>query len=438
MLIENILSKPVKRIIHSERFRQIFRTIDLPEQISDVTSINKRNEQAAAASNLDPAIVDRIWSSVENLYGTGYYPALHFCLRHRGKIILDRAIGHASGNGPGASPDSRKVLAKPATPICLFSSSKAITAALIHKAAEEGYLNLLDPISYYIPEFAKHGKHRITIYQLLCHRAGIPGVEEGTPRDIIFDHEACLELLCNAEPIDQHGRKQAYHAVTSGYILRELIKRTTGMDIQEYWKQKFKIPMNFKVFDYGADDVTFARMSKDVATGARLPKVLDKYFEKVLGSGLDDAMKLVTERRFFSEPIASANMVATAEEVSRFYQMLLDEGQYKGRSIMDPLTVDHLTWETGPHKLDNQLKVPLRFTPGMMMGGSPYGIYGPNTTRAFGHLGLLNILTWADPDREIAVALMTSGKPFLAHNIPSLLILLNNIGKIPTALVTAD
>lgn len=210
------------------------------------------------------------------------------------------------------------------------------------------------------------------------------------------------------------------------------------MDIQEYWKQKFKIPMNFKVFDYGADDVTFARMSKDVATGARLPKVLDKYFEKVLGSGLDDAMKLVTERRFFSEPIASANMVATAEEVSRFYQMLLDEGQYKGRSIMDPLTVDHLTWETGPHKLDNQLKVPLRFTPGMMMGGSPYGIYGPNTTRAFGHLGLLNILTWADPDREIAVALMTSGKPFLAHNIPSLLILLNNIGKIPTALVTAD
>ena len=98
---------------------------------------------------------------------------------------------------------------------------------------------------------------------------------------------------------------------------------------------------------------------------------------------------------------------------------------------MDSLTVDHLTWETGPHKFDNQLKLPMRFTPGMMMGGSPVGIFGRNSSNAFGHLGLLNILTWADPDRDISVALLTSGKPILAHNLPSLLRLVSKVTAIP-------
>lgn len=430
-ILQRLIATGSRQFTGSDRFRRLFRTVELTDDLRNVTTIDSRSEQAADSSGLDPEIVAGIWPAIEKLYTTGYYPAIHFCLRHKGKILFNRSIGHASGNSPGDDSDSEKILATPSTPACLFSSSKAITAALVHKAAEEGYLNLLDPISHYIPEFARHGKGRITIYQMLCHRAGIPGVEVGTSPDIIFDHQACMELLCNAKPLDQYGRKQAYHAVTSGYILRELLERSTGMDIGSYWNEKFKTPMGFKVFDYGADDAVYARMSRDSATGLRLPGLLDKYFERSIGSGLDDALELISDRRFFEQPIASANMVATAEEVSAFYQMLLDQGRYKRRTIMNPLTVDHLTWETGPHRLDNQLKVPMRFTPGMMMGGSPVGIFGRNSANAFGHLGLLNILTWADPDRDISVALITTGKPFLAHNIPSLFKVLSCVSAIP-------
>jgi CubicO group peptidase (beta-lactamase class C family) len=431
--IRSIVDKQVHQWVRSPGFRRFFRTIELPESLEDVTTRDKRSELAADVTDLDPQLVATIWSAVENLYATAYYPAIHFCLRHKGKILLNRSIGHSSGNEPGVLDAGNKILAKPSTPACLFSSSKAITAALVHKAAEEGYLNLLDPISHYIPEFGRQGKDRITIYQLLCHRAGIPGVEPGTPADIIFDHQACVDLLCNAKPIDEFGRKQAYHAVTGGYILREILERTTGKDIRVYWDEKFKTPMGFKVFDYGADDAVYASMSRDAATGARLPGLLDKFFEKSIGSGLDDAMALVSERRFFSEPIPSANMVTTAEEVSRFYQMLLDQGKHKRRNILDPLTVHRLTWETGPHKFDNQLKVPMRFTPGMMMGASPYGIFGRNSTNAYGHLGLLNTLTWADPDRQISVAMITTGKPVIAHNLPSLLRVLNAVTAIPVS-----
>lgn len=429
--IRPIINSGLDNVVSSSAFQRFFRTIELPERLADVTSIDHKSEVPAHATGLLPETVESIWTAVENLYSTAYYPAIHFCLRHKGKVLLNRAIGHASGNCPGDGPDVDKVLVTPETPICLYSSSKAVTAALVHKAAEQGHLNLLDPISHYIPEFGAHGKDRTTIYQLLCHRAGIPGVKAGTPVEVIYDHQACLKLLCEAESTDQHGRKQAYHAVTGGFILRELIERATGMDMRQYWNKTFKTPMGFKVFDFGATDAVFESMSRDAATGARLPGLLDKYVENVLGGGFDQVLEVITDRRFFIDPIPSANMVATAEEVSRFYQMLLDLGKYKRRRIMDPLTVDHLTWETGPHKFDNQLKLPMRFTPGMMMGGSPIGIFGRNSSNAFGHLGLLNILTWADPDRDISVALLTSGKPILAHNLPSLLRLVSKVTSIP-------
>ena len=40
-------------------------------------------------------------------------------------------------------------------------------------------------------------------------------------------------------------------------------------------------------------------------------------------------------------------------------------------------------------------------------------LYGPDTDHAFGHLGFTNIVAWADPERELSAALITSGKPLL-------------------------
>ena len=40
-------------------------------------------------------------------------------------------------------------------------------------------------------------------------------------------------------------------------------------------------------------------------------------------------------------------------------------------------------------------------------------LYGRDTDHAFGHLGLINIMGWADPERGISGGLITSGKPIL-------------------------
>ena len=39
--------------------------------------------------------------------------------------------------------------------------------------------------------------------------------------------------------------------------------------------------------------------------------------------------------------------------------------------------------------------------------------WGPDTFNAFGHVGFINVMGWADPERRITVGLMTSGKPLL-------------------------
>jgi len=82
------------------------------------------------------------------------HPALQLCVRRHGEVVLDRAIGHARGNGPDDDRDSEKVLVTTDTPFCVFSASKAMTAMVVHKLHERGLLDVNDTVAEYIPEYA--------------------------------------------------------------------------------------------------------------------------------------------------------------------------------------------------------------------------------------------------------------------------------------------
>jgi len=55
----------------------------------------------------------------------------------------------------------------------------------------------------------------------------------------------------------------------------------------------------------------------------------------------------------------------------------------------------------------------MRYGLGFMLGGERLSFYGPGTPAAFGHLGFTNVLAYADPERELSVAFMNTGKPFI-------------------------
>ncbi|MGI9292796.1 MAG: serine hydrolase domain-containing protein [Pseudomonadales bacterium] len=415
-------------------YSKLFNTIDVADNIASVTTIDGKGEVQPTTVGLSQVAAANIWQAVENLYATGYYPALLFCLRRDGEIVFNRAIGHTTGNGPHDTEDTRKVLATPATPSCLFSASKPMSAMVAHKLEEQGKLNMLNPISHYIPEFGTHGKEKTTIFHLLSHRAGIPMVEGIDDIRVIFDHEYCLQRLCDTKPVASNNRDQAYHAVTSGIILDEIVRRVTGKDMRTLWRQYFKTPMGFKTFDYGATAAVQKKLADQNLTGMQNRHILDPIMKGMIGGTLGDVVELLDEPQFYQSVIPSANMFATAEEASRFYDMLLNDGKWRGKTILQPETIHRATMEAGPHMWDKTIGIPLRFSQGFMLGGERFGMYGPGSEQAFGHLGLINNMVWADPERKISVALLLTGMPLLATNMPAYVRLLwavaNNCPKV--------
>lgn len=408
-------------------YRKLFRTVEVGEDLDGVLDIDRASEVEPALASLDSDDKDAIWEAVENLYRSGVYPLLGFCLRRRGEIVINRALGEADEGRP-ASVD---------TPVCLFSASKAVSAVLVHLLAEQGELNLLDPVSYYIPRFAARGKGSISILQLLAHRGGVPNIPSNTDLDLLFDHDAALAMICEAEPLDHQGRIQAYHAITSGFVIDELIRVTTGMNARQYLERYISKPMGMRYFSYGLGKKQRALAARNVVTGLH-SKLADKALASVLGTDPAAAVALTNDERFFDAVIPSANLYATAEEVSRFYQMLLNHGEWEGKRILQPLTVHRATRTIGKTELDKSLMLPMRYSAGFMLGGEPYGIYGKQCQYAYGHLGYANIFCWADPQRDISVALVNSGKPVIGPHIKSLPALLGILSDACTALVDME
>jgi CubicO group peptidase (beta-lactamase class C family) len=64
-----------------------------------------------------------------------------------------------------------------------------------------------------------------------------------------------------------------------------------------------------------------------------------------------------------------------------------------------------------------------------MLGNPRFGLFGSDNEEAFGHVGFSNVFTWADPERRIAVALLTTGKPVVSLHVVPLFALLIEVGR---------
>ena len=388
----------------------------------EVTSVDP-GEADPRDLGLSRRVVEDIWRSVVDFYKTGLHPSLALCLRYQGQIVINRTIGHARGNRPGRWGEEEAVLATPKTLYNLFSASKAVTAMLIHHLDDQGLVHLDDAVAEYIPEFARHGKEFITVKHVLTHRAGIPTVPgETIDLEMLTDPGEIIRVLCDAHPTFIAGRRLAYHAITGGFILGEIIRRVTGKEIRDYLTEAVREPLGMETFNYGVPEARIPDLAEEVFTGPVPPKPLGWLLSRALGAGMDEVVDLANDPRFLTGVVPAGNVIGTAEEVCRFFEVLLREGQLNGARVFDRRTVRRATLEQSYLELDTIIMLPVRYGAGFMLGGDYLSFYGLGTPRAFGHLGLSNILAWADPERDISVALLNNGKPFIT---PELLLWLN-------------
>ena len=417
------------RPIYEPLRRLAIESADVPDDLAAVTAVARDEECDPSRVGMTRDGVDAIWRAVERVYATGMHPGISMVLRRHGRIVLKRAIGHARGNGPGDAGE-RPVPMTPDTPVCLFSASKAMAAMTVHLLSEQKALSLLDPVSHYVPAFGQNGKRDITIYQLLCHKAGIPTIPTrglDVP-ELLLDPRAILDLIYRTEP-DQPGRHHAYHALTAGFVIADLVEKVSGESFRAFFRRHVSEPMGLETLDFGARGRTLSRVARNYVTGFRFDAGADLYLKRAIGAPLRHAVEISNDPRYYRAVIPAGNGVGTADECSQFFQCLLDGGRHGRRRIFQPLTVRKAIAEVGKPELDRSLMLPLRYSAGMMLGASPFGLYGPDTARAYGHLGFANIFGWADPERATSVALLTTGKLVIGLHAPWLVALLASLSR---------
>lgn len=395
-------------------------TCKVPRDLDGVTTYSPASEVDPVEAGMTEAQRDSIWEAAQGLYRTGITPAMTLCVRRHGKVILNRAIGHARGNGPEDTPDTPKVLATPDTAVCLFSASKVVTAMLIHLLDERGEIDLLDPISHYIPEYGVRGKRNATIHHLLSHRGGIPSISGDFDPELLYDVEGVVRELCAAKPVSPSGHRVAYHAITAGYIFGEIIHRVTGKTVREFLAETIQKPLGMRFFNYGVPQELRDEVAVNYCTGFKPVGLVNTYIKHVLGGDLDLAVNMTNDPRFMDTICPAGNIYATADEASRFFQMLLNGGELDGVRVFQPMTIKRAILECGRPEIDRTLLMPMRYSMGMMLGDNPVGLYGPMTRRAFGHLGFSNIFCWADPERATSVSILTTGKPLVGTHLPAM------------------
>jgi CubicO group peptidase (beta-lactamase class C family) len=317
------------------------------------------------------------------------------CVIHRDHIVFDHAVGCA--------PDALFVI---------YSASKPFVALVVHLLAGRGQIDLDDPVAAYWPEYAQHGKGAITIRHVLQHRAGVP-IANGLFATLSHMHHwnrSVRDAECT-RPRSPAGQVPAYHPITYGFILGELVRRVTGHPIRQVLFDELLEPLGLRDLHLGLPDKALPRAVPALA-GHRSEIINQWQFNR---------------RRVRQAIIPAANISTSASELARFYHMLLRGGELDGVRVLQAAAIIEARRPSSDGATDAFLQRPIRWAQGFQLGGPGNDprdmarIMGAlSSSETFGHAGNASCLAWADPTRGLALAYLSNVQPGIEHGIQHL------------------
>lgn len=336
-----------------------------------------------------------------------------------GKIVYHKAFGFAD-NEAGRALKTDDIFR-------IASMSKAITSTAVMMLWEEGFFQLDDPISKYIPEFmnpsvldslnkldttftSKPARKDITIRHLLTHTSGIGyGVIDADERfKMIYKKAGIVDLFTTEKiSIGENIRKLAklplHHIPGEKYVYSEgldvlgyFIEVISGMPFDEFLKKRIFEPLNMTDTYFYLPDSKAGRLVK-VQT-----KIGDKwtYFSDTF---YDTDYPIKGAKVFLS---GGAGLSCTAKDYATFLQMYLNHGELNGKRLLSRKTVEVIMMnQVGELKggINSEQNCGLVFglltQKGELKGGS-----GSENTFDWG--GYFNTSYFADPKEKIICIIM--------------------------------
>jgi CubicO group peptidase (beta-lactamase class C family) len=173
--------------------------------------------------------------TLDDLVGTGRETGVQVAAYLDGVPIVEEHAGSADpATGRPMTAD---------TPVHAVSTGKGLTATVVHVLAERGELDDGLRVAEVWPEFARHGKDRITLRHVLSHTAGVPALPaDVTPEDFTDWGRMCA-LVADARPRWAPGEQVAYHAWTFGWLVGEVVRRVTGRTVSQVLAAEVAAPL---------------------------------------------------------------------------------------------------------------------------------------------------------------------------------------------------
>ena len=262
----------------------------------------------------------------------------------------------------GYTSETKDRLWEEHTIVNVWSVTKAVTGACIAKLISDEKLNINEFVKTYWPEYGANGKENTKVIDLLTHRAGMFGFQEGYPNTNWNDWDRYIVALEKQKPFRKPGSSQGYHAVTFAWLVGELIKRIDGRSTGEYFKEEFAKPLNLD-FHIGLKEAEFYRCAEigfKKLDSLKPPLDFIKYVPNfMLNKDLKDYKETVVSKDFakafnsshfeINNPnskdwrtaeVPSANGHGTAKSLSKLFGVLSTGCERDGTKIMNPNVIN--------------------------------------------------------------------------------------------------
>ncbi len=352
------------------------------------------------------------------------------CVYHRGECVVDLW---------GGVRDQRNRPWRSDTMAPSFSTTKGIASTLLHIMVDRGLLEYEDPVARYWPEFGQAGKERITVRHVLAHQSGLYHIRQMIDRaERMLDWDYMVRAIECAEPVHPPGARTGYHGLTYGYLVGEILQRVTGTSFRDLVQRELEKPLGLDGLYVGAPPEQLSRAAELIWPSRPVPPALRsrparhlrratapvlEVGARAIGIQLDVesifdslAPRGISHFDFSADAtlrasIPAANGLFTARSLARVYAALAMGGEIDGVTLLSRRTLRRaMQRQTRSGRLA-VIPFDMRWR---------LGYHGVFTSRgsprnAFGHFGFGGSGAWADPSRELSVALIVNaglGTPF--------------------------
>lgn len=305
--------------------------MNLPDiQNTDVDVIYGECEASPNDVGYDSERLKYLNGFIQSLIDEGLICSGSYCLCRYGKVFADNSVGTLALEWMGHNRFAPETLFE------IQSVGKLFTAVAVLKLYEDGLLSLEHYVKNLIPEFDVDGFNEITIQHLLTHTSGICALDGFMPEDVRnwekyineSDSEhtwisAVIKAGLHARP----GEKWIY-SVAGYYVLGEIIRRTSGMEAEEYIRRHIFTPC--EMFD------THWRIDANPALIERYNIANETDLDMVRKSKSLGIMYMAnrTYKSYIGVPETAGGQMSTCRDMIKFGQMILQDGIYNGKRVI--------------------------------------------------------------------------------------------------------